>query len=165
MAAIPFKNRSNFRERQIAPSGSRMANTYEISIDANGHKTLLKTGETNVYVMIQADLEDTKIENILEKARMGDITAFEKSKGYYMDTTEMPKTLAEAQNTIIKMKNEFEKLPLEVREKFDYSPEKFISEFGSAEWSDKLGLVEKTVEKVDKELINEKITVEKESKE
>lgn len=159
MAAIPFKTRNNRNARSFTPSGSKMANTYEIQIDANGHKTLVKTGEENVYVLIQSELEETKIENIIAKVTMGDTTALEQRQGQFIDTTDMPKTLAEAQNMIIKITNQFEGLSTEEKAKFDYSPEKFISEYGTQEWAEKMNLIEKVTEKI--ELPKDKIELNK----
>ena len=67
------------------------------------------------------------------------INALNQRKGYYADITDSPKTLAEAQNNILKLKQGFDKLPAEIREKFDNSKEKFVMEFGSNEWTNKMG--------------------------
>ena len=45
----------------------------------------------------------------------------------------------EAQNLIIKISNEFDKLDPEVRAKFDNSKERFVSLFGSEEFNEIMG--------------------------
>ena len=51
----------------------------------------------------------------------------------------MPTSLAEMQNAIITIENEFNKLPLETRLKFNQSAEKYISKNGSEEWAKIMG--------------------------
>lgn len=86
-----------------------MLNVYQEQLDKKGHKGLVKTGETNVYEMIQQDLEQSKIENILHRLAMGDLQALNQREGTYFDSTVMPKELRETLNLVLKAKNEFEK--------------------------------------------------------
>lgn len=123
-----------------APNGSPEEPEYTMCIDKNGHKYLKETGKTNTYKLIQESLEETKIENIMQRAEAGDLTALNIRNGEYLDITDMPNTLAEAQNFVIKASQEFDKLPLEIRKKFDMSPEKYIASFGSKAWADALGI-------------------------
>ena len=79
----------------------------------------------------------------------------------YLDTTEQPKSLAEYENMRIKVIQEFGKLDVETRKKFDNSPEKFVAEYGSEEWAKKIGYetieeVKETVEKVIEKPVVEK---------
>lgn len=127
------------RERHFSPAGSRMADDFEVQIDERGHKVLLKVGEHNIYEEIQSYLEETKIENILARAAAGDLEVLNQRQGLYADITEFPSNLAEAQKTILKLGSEFEKLPNEIRHKFDFSKEKFIQTFGSEEWAENMG--------------------------
>lgn len=142
--------------------GDKFHPEYEIKVDENGHKTLVETGEhTNRYAKIQEDLESTKIENIIKRAQLGDPEALSRKEGMYLDLTELPQSFREAQDKIIKIKNEFEKLPIDIRRQFDMSPEKYIQEFGSEDWMKVMGFVKETeVEKpvetpVEKENKNE----------
>lgn len=127
------------RPRKYAPAGSRLADDFEIQIDERGHKVLVKVGEHDIYEEIQSYLEETKIENILARAVAGDPDALNVRQGQYADITQFPTNLAEAQKTILKLGSEFEKLPNEIREKFDFSKEKFIQQFGSEDWVEKMG--------------------------
>lgn len=138
-----MKFNSAFSERELVsqPVGSKFMATYEYSIDEKGHKSLVKTGEKDIYTPIQEALESTLIENILQRAALGDPLALEQVHGQYIDTTDMPKSLAEAQNKIIDLKNKFNNLPIEVRKEFNFSPEQFIHEFGSNDWLTKMGYI------------------------
>ena len=119
-------------------AGKEYENDYKERINEDGYLSLEKVGETNVYAKIQTDLESTKIENILHAVAMGDLRALQKREAMFMDCTEMPKNLMEAQNIVLKAKQEFYELPLEVRKEFDNSPELYVSQMGTKEYMDKL---------------------------
>lgn len=125
------------------PVGSKFMDTYEYSIDEKGHKSLVKTGQKDIYTPIQESLENTLIENVLQRAALGDPLALEQKHGQYIDTSEMPTNLAEAQNKIISLKNQFNALPVDIRREFDFSPEQFIHEFGTTDWINKMGYTKK----------------------
>lgn len=129
-----FKNRPT----EPAPSGEMEEDVYEIQVDVRGHKSLVATGKTNVYEKIQESLEETKIENIIRRALGGDESALAVMHGTYADVREAPKSLAEMQQAIIAANNEFLKLPVEYREKFNHSPEQFIAEWGTETWVEKM---------------------------
>lgn len=130
----------NTPETEAAPAGSKEENVYQINIDLNGHKIIEKIGVTNIYDIIQASLEQSKIENIIRRATEGDTNALNIMNGDYIDTTDVPKTLAEAQNFVIKAKNEFDQLPINIRREFNMSAEQYIAEYGKTSWIEKLGI-------------------------
>ena len=130
-----------------AETGTEFDKTYTMILDKNGHKHLKCTGETNRYKKIQSHLEECLVENILAKATM-DPSVLNKRNGLYFDSTSMPKTLAEAQNAILALNQEFEKLPAEIKQKFNNSPEQYVAAYGSKEWGDKMGLIKETVEEI-----------------
>ena len=133
---------SRFRARpmEAAPSGEKEEATFEMHIDQNGHKEIKKNGKTNIYEKIQASYEETKIENIINRAMGGDASGLNAHVGQYLDITNAPQTLAEAQQSIQAIKNTFNKLPLEIRAKYDMSVEKYIADFGSKNWMDAMGI-------------------------
>lgn len=121
------------------PTGNQMDNVYDYVIKENLIKGLKKTGEENRYEKIQKAAAECKIETILAKATV-DPTILQNRKGMFLDTSEAPKSLAEFENMRIKIIQEFGKLPVDVRKKFDNSPEKFVAEYGTEEWSEKIGI-------------------------
>lgn len=122
--------------RKNTPHGSIYLNTYQEEIDKKGKIRLVKTGQTNIEELIQQDLESTKIENILHAVAMGDLRALQQREATYCDATTMPKNLMEAQNLVIRMKDEFYKMPVEVRKEFENSPEKYVSLMGTNEFQE-----------------------------
>lgn len=149
-AATKFFTYYNRPETKPAPVGTEYDKTYTVEIDKFGHKTLVCSGKTNRWEKIQSYKEECMIENILVKATM-DPTVLDARKGMYFDATKMPKTLAEAQNAILKVKEEFFRLPVEIRKKFDNSAEVYVSQYGTKEWGDALGLIKEEVKKTEEE--------------
>lgn len=147
-----------------AERGSEFAPIYEYEIDKKtGKRKLVKTGETNVYEKIQASLESTKIENIVKRYTQGDTSALMINQGDYIDISEMPTSMIELQNIIMKTKNEFMKLDPEIRNKFENSAEKYVSMYGSEEWMNLMGLVKentKPKEETKKKEVKEESTNE-----
>ena len=123
--------------RSYAPTGNGIRKTYQEEI-INGRKTLVEKGYHNVYEETQLDLESTKIENILHACMMGDFSALKAREGTYVDATNMPKTLMEAQNLVLRLKNEFNELPLEVRKEFGNSAEQYVEMMGTEEFNKKM---------------------------
>lgn len=137
-------NKTTERKRYYAEPGRRFRNIYQEEI-VDKRKALVKVGETNVYEQIQADLESTKIENILHAAAMGDLNALQQREAVYIDATTLPKNLMESQNIVLKAKQQFEKMPAEVRELFHNSAEEYVSEMGSKEFLEKMAPYNKKI--------------------
>lgn len=122
--------------KQKTPIGNRYIKTYQEEINKKGTLSLKCTGKTCVYDMIQASAESCKIENILKAVAMGDLSALQQREATYVDATTMPKSLMEAQNLVIRAKDEFYNMPLEVRKEFGNDPEKYVSLMGTNEFLD-----------------------------
>lgn len=124
--------------------GSRMMDDYEMQIDPDtGKKELVKVGEHDIYPEIQSYLEETLIENIITRVTMGDEQALEARQTMFIDMSDMPVSLMDAQNKMLKIEREFNALPLEDRKKFDMSIEQYISQYGTNVWAEKMGLIKK----------------------
>lgn len=133
-----FYSRSKKPPVEATEPGSGIQKKYRMSIDLNGHKYLEEDGEIDLYQKIQESLEETKIENIVRRAVGGDTQALNVMHGVYADVTNAPKTFAEMQQAVICATEEFAKLPVEIREKFDHSVERFVAEYGTKEWVEKM---------------------------
>lgn len=152
MSKEKVKVYTQFDRPETIPSnaGDEYIDTYIECLDENGVKTIAPTGKTNVYAKIQEDLEDTLIENIIHKMMMGDFTMLKAQQGQYVDSTTMPKSLMDAQNIIIKAKAEFEKFPAEVRDLFDQSAEKYVSEMGTKAFFEKMSKYNDKIAEIEK---------------
>lgn len=133
---------------EASPAGAKEEPVYKMEIEVKtGKKQLIQKGFTNIYNIIQESLEQSKIENIIRRATEGDPYALNVMNGQYIDTTEVPATLAEAQAFVIKAKQEFDTLPINIRRKFDMSAEKYIATYGTAGWIEALEITKKPAEK------------------
>ena len=132
-------------------SGSIYLNTYQECLDDQGRLTLERIGQTNIYEQIQAEHDGTKIENILHAVAMGDLEALQQREATYCDATTMPHSLREAQDLVIRLKDEFYDLPLEVRKEFGNSPEQYVSEMGTKEYLQKMAPYNEKIAAIEKE--------------
>lgn len=128
----------NLPPKKATPAGDQFLEVFQEEIDKNGNHNLVCTGKTNIYAKIQEDLESTKIENILAATAMGDFSMLRMQDPVYIDATTFPKNLMECQNIVLKAKEQFEKMPTEVKELFDNNPDKYMSQMGSKEFFEKM---------------------------
>lgn len=138
MSEIKIFTQLDRPKTEEANPGTRFLDLFQEQINKNGSLELVKVGQRNVYEEIQTHLEETKIENILHALAMGDLSVLQQREATYCDATTMPKTLMEAQNIVIKAKQEFSEMPLEVRKLFNNSAEEYVSQMGTKEFLDKL---------------------------
>lgn len=132
-----------------AHSGDEWLTEYQEAISKTGEKILEPIGKKNIYDMIQAELESTKIENILHAVAMGDLSALQQREAMYLDATSYPKSLMEMQNMIIKAKDEFLNMPLEVRKLFNNSAEQYVGEMGTKEFFEKMAPYNKKIAEIE----------------
>lgn len=137
-----FYNRTNPRKVEPAPAGSKEEIEYTVYLNERGEKCIKETGRTNIYEMIQEQLEESKVENIVRRATLGDVNALNANHGTYMDVTDMPTTLAQAQQFVINATREFNKLPIEKRRMFNMSAEQYVAAYGNEYWMRSMGLKE-----------------------
>lgn len=125
---MEFKSRTNYPATIPMPQCSKIQPTFELKIDKEtGKKELKKSGSTNIYEKIQAAKESTLIYNIIERYKQGYEEVLTKTKGIYADITQMPTSLAEAQQRLIDAENYFNKMPLELRKEFNNSYTEFLA--------------------------------------
>lgn len=146
------KTKFSERKRYFCPIGSHFENVYQEEIDKkSGRKVLVKSGETDIYAKIQECLEECKIDNIIHKLALGDLSVFRDAKLTYADADDFPKSLMEAQNIVVKAKYEFDKMPAEVRELFHNSPEEYVSQMGTDDFIKKLAPFNNDMKKREKD--------------
>lgn len=155
---MKFKTQYDEKERVYCSSGDPIKLLYGLEVDDKGVSDLVVKGKFDLYDFIQSHADSVDIHKILERFENGDVDALNKYQGYYADITDAPKTFAEALNTVIKAKDLFNSLPLDVRAKFDHSPEQFVASLGTQKFLDAVGVksptlsdsVENPVESVEK---------------
>lgn len=146
---IEYRTAYDYEKKELkgkTPSGRPYKDEYGYEIDKYGRKILVKTGETNLYEIIQESLEETKIENILKRVAIGD-NSMMRPDGIYADLTEMPSNLIEARQAMQKLENLWGELPKEIKQKYNYNVEEFIGAAGKETWLKDMGLLPTTEEK------------------
>lgn len=131
-------------------SGSRYLNTYQENITKKGLE-LVKVGQTDVFELIQKDADSCNIENILHQVAMGDLNALNQREATYVDATTLPKNLMEAQNLTLRLKDEFMKMPVEVRRLFNNNAEQYVNEMGTNEFLEKMSPYNEKILAISKE--------------
>ena len=130
--------------RFYAPAGRKTEMRHRASITKDGVRELIKDKEVAIYDLIQSHREECEIENIIRRAVEGDYNALNAINGVFEDITNCPASIAEAQQYIIDAKAEFEKLPKDIKAKFEYNAEMYIAELGNdpKSWLEKTGFAE-----------------------
>ena len=129
-----FRTQFQERKRVYAVRGSREKIVYSPVYDENGVLDLEPTGRENLYDYIQSHKDSVDIHKILQRFQQGDVSALTRVQGMYGDFTEMPKTYAEALNTVMSAEQQFNSLPVETRAKFGHSFSQWLAQLGSPQW-------------------------------
>lgn len=125
---MEFYARNNYPKTIPHPESKKIIPTFALEINKDtGKKELVKSGATNIYDKIQAAKEETLVYNILDRFNRGDTEALNKIHGVYGNFTNMPTTLAEAQQQLINAENTFNDLPIDVRKEFNFSTSEFLA--------------------------------------
>lgn len=125
-----------------APTGSFTELRHRAQMDSEGRRTLVKDKVVDIYNLIQANREECEIERIIQRAVEGDYNALNQAVGVYTDITGAPRSVAEAQQWIIGIKEKWDELPAEIKNKFENNVEIYTAQFGTKEWADKVGYTE-----------------------
>lgn len=124
-----------------SPAGEEIEKTYSYVINSKGAKELQPTGTRNTREEIQADLEETKIENILARVAIGDMTDF-RPDGIYADATQMPNNMIDAMNAMNDLANTWRKVPQEIKAKYNNDLNQFIAASGTEAWCIDMGITQ-----------------------
>lgn len=114
-------------ERSFSCPGLSELTEYAPVLDDEGVLSLEPIGKTDLRVMIDSYRESCDLNVILARYANGDASALAATQGSFFDAVDLPKTYAEMLNTVMTAENEFLKLPLDVRERFDNSFQKWLS--------------------------------------
>ena len=126
-----FFSRTKKPNRKNAPVGQKTEKNYKMEITTTGSKRLVEDGATDRYAKAQKHAESCVIENLVKRYQLGDKKALMYKQAVYLDTTDLPDNLADAQKAMQKLENIFTSLPKEVRNQYNNSKEEFIADYGS----------------------------------
>ena len=123
----------------ISPSGEKIEIRHRADIGKDGKRVLIRDRKVAIYDLIQSNREECEIENIIRRSVEGDYNALNAKPGVFADITGMPKSIAEAQQLVINLKESFDKLPKEIKAKFEHNAEIYVAEYGTDTWAEKTG--------------------------
>lgn len=135
-----FDNRYRAQRHFYSDPGDPVHVIYSPEFDKQGIMSLKESGRENLYDFIQSHRDSVDIHKILQRFDAGDVSALSKVQGQFGDFSQFPKTYAEMLNYVIEGENTFNNLPLDVREQFGFSFQRWITAAGSDDWLDKMGL-------------------------
>ena len=131
-------------DRVICSSGSPFMAEYKTVI-CEGAEEIECVGKIPLDELIQADADSCRISGIIKRFMAGDAAALNSRASNYLDLTEAPSNLMEAQERLQRAESYFKSLPIEVQTKYNFdfknflkgtADGSFISEFGAS-----LGLI------------------------
>lgn len=129
-----------------ANPGSGTKTEYQLRISKTNEEILEPIGKSSLYDYIQSHADSVDIHKILERCAMTDDYSYlNRMPAQYMDLTEMPKNLAEAHAMVMDAKEMFDRMPLDIKEKYDNNFISFISSIGSEKFNNVVGEFLKTV--------------------
>lgn len=140
-----FRSAYSGHVRHTSLTGNGHEPEYEYKVTDKGRE-LVKTGETDLYALIQSRLDETKIENIIKRATYDPTTLGNQDwqiSETMTDISDAPTNYHEWYGRIKDAEAEFDKLPIEVKNKWDNDVEKYVMAYGTAEWADKMGHLKK----------------------
>lgn len=136
------------------PCGSSSRIIYSSKVTPNGMIILTPTGKEDIQEKMDSFRESTDMSFILHQLSVGNTSVLTNKQMMFGDFTEAPANLAEAQQLLIDGEAAFNKLPLDVRSKFDNNFRNWLFTSGTEEWMQKM---DKLIEK------KEEVSEEKES--
>ena len=135
-----FLTQFNRTSKPPANSGSPIHVLLSPAIDDKGILHLKETGTENLYDYIQSHRDSVDIHKILQRFEEGDTSALPKVQGQFGDFSDYPRSYAELLNKVLEGEQSFNQLPLDVREQFGFSYERWLASAGSDSWLSAMGL-------------------------
>lgn len=109
-----------------SPHGSDIYVDLVRSKDKNGVDCLIKGCEHKISDELRAAARGCDLESIVKRSFMGDVNAIRPvSDDSFADVTKMPTSLVDAEMQIIRARETFDSLPLDLRERYGFNAMKF----------------------------------------
>lgn len=137
---MKFRSQYDPHDPVYQSAGSPIKTLYGPVFDKQGHMSLEEIGQENVYDYIQSHADSVDIHVILKQFESGDASVLSRVQGAYGDFTQMPKTFAEALNTMIAAEQYFMSLPVETRAQFGHNFNQFIASMDAPDFTTRMGI-------------------------
>ena len=134
-------------KRIISNPGDPVKEEYQLRIQKDHSEILEPVGKSSFYDYIQSHADSVDIHKILERCAMiDDYSILNRMPAKFMDTTEMPKTLAEAFSMVQDAKTMFDRFPIEIKEKYDNNFVDFLGSLGTTKFDNIAGEYLKSIQ-------------------
>lgn len=131
----PFKTKYDKHDRTETNPGSRFSPTFALSSKVAGIMDLEIVGEVDIYESIQSHRESVDIKNIMKRFELGETNLLKPDRGMIVDITNVPTNIPDVMKIVLTAKQQFDSLPMDIRETYNFSPEEFIADIGSLKWN------------------------------
>lgn len=111
---------------------------YSPKVLDDGSVVLFESGKENIQDLIDSYEDSCDISIIMKRLEMGDTSVLSQKVPMYGDFTQFPKTYAEALQRVIDAQNDFDRLPLDVRNSFENDYMRWLASAGSDDWLEKM---------------------------
>lgn len=135
-----FRTQYDSFDKPASQPGSRIKTLYGPIYNDRGVVGLQEIGTHDLYSEIQSHADSVDIHVLLKMYASGDTSVFSRVQGAYGDFTQMPKTFAEALNTMIAAEMYFNSLPVDTKAKFGHSFSQFLAAMDSPTWAADAGI-------------------------
>lgn len=125
--------KDNHRCSDFSRSGSQYKPVYTPHITDSGIVELEQTGFEDTVEYMNSFKDQLDPNSIVKRMTLGEYIP-PVGPGVFMDVVGAPSSLAEAMQVLARTEAQFNALPVEIKQKFDNSFYKFISEAGSESW-------------------------------
>lgn len=131
------------RYQHISCPGSPDRIKYAMQLQEDGTNELVPVGKENWHDIIESYFESCNIDSVLERYRNGDPEVINQRIGQFGDFTDVPNTPFEIYRRIRNGETDFDHLPIDIKNKFDNSFDRFVSMIGTPSWFEYMGYTKK----------------------
>lgn len=138
---MTFRTQFEPTTRVFSNPGSPLVDVFTSKFDVKGNYTLVRTGVKDLYAEIQSHADSCDIHLIMERFAAGERDILSRVQGFYADFADMPSTYQEILNAVIAGEQTFNSLPVEIKDKFGHSFQRWLIEMESPDFASKMGFV------------------------
>lgn len=143
MARLKHNNSLERANEFVTVTGSGEKQLYRGVLDRDtGMIELVDNGVKNLYAEIQSYKDMCDINKIVARYMEGEIDILNQVQGVYGDFSASPMDLADALQQAYEAEQQFNRLPVEIKQKFDNNWHIWLNSFGSEDWLRNMGVSE-----------------------
>lgn len=148
------------RVRKESPTGDKVTNVKGWIYKDGEYVYAVKKKHPH-YEETQAARDSVDLKKIFERYKAGDENALDVVNGFYLDTVNMPRNMAELYDAVSNAQNVFDSMPTEIKEHYNNNAATFYKAYGSETFDNFMNDYRKAlgVSDADKDRVNTAQTV------